>query len=238
MKAGGLTAIILSAGAVAHNVWQPHRKNKKEGEKAMTIKELKTATAGLGFEDNLDSSSRFYSAANRALYAANRIRPKEKTYKLEHNPIGELKPEIYIGSEGYSSYPIKFEDFLCFAPSPVSRDGKNLIFGQDYFIEDGTEEREKILFLKTDARGDYRILYYRRLTPISDENENAKIDLDEDICQILPLLIASYVWLDDEEEKSAIYRNLFYSEASQIKDFGGNGESKGSKYHLDGGWDS
>ena len=204
----------------------------------MTIKELKTATAGLGFEDNLDSSSRFYSAANRALYAANRIRPREKTYKIEHNLDGELTSEIYINGDGYNSYPINCEDFLCFAPSPVSKDGRNLISGQDYFLEDGAEDKEKVLLLKTDAKGEYRILYYRRLTPISDEDENAKIDLAEDICQILPLLIASYVWLDDEEEKSAIYRNLFYSEASQIKAFGGGEKTTSSKYHLDGGWDS
>ena len=198
----------------------------------MTIKELKTATAGLGFEDNLDSSSRFYSAANRALYAANRIRPKEKTCVLTHNLDGELSPDTYINGVGYSSYTIERDDFLCFAPSPVSKDGRTLILGEDYFLEE-----EKTFLFKTEAKGEYKIRYFRLLAPITDEDENAELDLCEDICQILPLLIASYVWLDDEEEKSAIYRNLFYSEASQIKAFGGSGESGCSKYHLNGGWE-
>lgn len=199
----------------------------------MTIKELKTATAGLGFEDNLDSSSRFYSAANRALYAANRIRPRERIYRLKHNLTGELEPEIYIQGIGYNPYTLYCDDFFCFAPSPVSKDGRSLVLGEDYLLED-----ERTLLLKTEAKGEYKILYFRKLTPITDEDENAEIDLCEDICQILPLLIASYVWLDDEEEKSAIYRNLFYSEASQIKAFGGKGENQTSKYYLDGGWES
>jgi hypothetical protein len=68
------------------------------------------------------------------------------------------------------------------------------------------------------------------------ENEDDEIDLDEDICQILPLLVASYVWLDDEEEKSSVYRSLFYREAESISRFGGD-TSCCDSYFLDGGWD-
>ncbi len=198
----------------------------------MTIKELQTATAELGFEDTLDSSSRFISAANRALYAANRIRPKDAWIEIENKEGTEAGVEI-INGETFFAYDISAKDFLCLSPCPVMKDGKNLIENKNFY----KYGRNRLLFPANDT-GIFRIHYYKKLKSLDIENENDEIDLDEDICQILPLLIASYVWLDDEEEKSALYRNLFYREAESISKFGKGASSDSFAYFLDGGWDS
>ena len=43
------------------------------------------------------------------------------------------------------------------------------------------------------------------------------IDLDDDLAALLPNLIAAYVWLDDETEKSQYYYSLYLKRAEQIK---------------------
>ena len=207
------------------------RNVQTERKQTMTIKELQTATAELGFEDTLDSSSRFISAANRALYAANRIRPKEAWVEIENGVGNEGETEI-INGELFYAYDIASDDFLCFSPIPVSKDGENLVVGRDFH-----RYGKNRLFFRASDGGIFRIHYYKKLRKIDLENEGDEVDLDEDICQILPLLIASYVWLDDEEEKSALYRSLFFREAESIARFGGNASASSSQYLFEG-WDS
>ncbi len=43
------------------------------------------------------------------------------------------------------------------------------------------------------------------------------LDLEDDLAALLPNLIASYVWLDDEPEKAQYYYNLYMQRAEQIK---------------------
>jgi hypothetical protein len=43
------------------------------------------------------------------------------------------------------------------------------------------------------------------------------IDLDPELCTLLPLLVASYVWLEDEEEKASYYMNLYRERAADIE---------------------
>ncbi len=198
----------------------------------MTIKELQIATAGLGFEDTLDSSSRFISSANRAIYSANRIRPKDAWIEIEHSFVEGVECDTVINGIGYTLYKIENDDFLCLCPSPVMSDGKFLTEGKDYLREGASG-----LLFKTNENAKYRIHYYKKVRLISEDDEGEEIDLDEDICLILPLLVASYVWLDDEEEKAELYRKLFYSEAAQITNFSGNTSSHSAPYFLDGGWD-
>lgn len=197
----------------------------------MTIKELQTATAELGFEDTLDSSGRFISAASRALYAANRIRPKDAWSEIKNGEGKEIEVESIAGQPFYV-YVIEDRDFLCLAPSPVMKNGKALIENKDFY----RRGKDRLLFPASES-GTFLVHYYKKLKKLDLENEDDELDLDEDICQILPLLVASYVWLDDEEEKSAIYRSLFYREAESIARFGG-GRSTNSAYFLDGGWES
>ncbi len=195
----------------------------------MTIKELHNATAALGFEDSLESADIFYAAANRALYCANRIRPKISELTLLLSDSSE--PDRVINGRGYILYSeARMQgDFMCYTPCPVLYGAYALCEGKDYIIlGDGD------ILISSDIIGDLRICYYRAPRKIKNDDEEAKIDLDEDICQILPLLVASYVWLEDETEKATVYKNLFYSEAREIEEFAK--KRNGSLYSSDAGW--
>lgn len=196
----------------------------------MTIKQLHTATAQLGFEDELESSDGFFAAANRALYCANRIRPHISVSELVVDD-GVDTPETTVGGKGYVIYDTRAQnpDFLCYAPCPVTLDFSPLVHGKDYILT----EDDKLL-LPYDAFGTYRIRYFRTLKEMTIDDESARIDLPEDVCQILPLLVASYVWLEDEPEKAETYKALFYSEAQKIKDF--SSHTSAHLYDSDEGW--
>ena len=197
----------------------------------MTIKELRNATASLGFENELESDEGFFSAANRALYCANRIRPR--TSELEVF-IGEDELDTYdkqINGKPYRELdmPSLCPDFLCLAPSCALYGAIPLRQNEDFLLLNG----RKVLLSPARA-GTYRIVYYKKLRRIVGDDEEMELELDEDICQILPLLVASYVWLEDEEEKAEKYKALFYAEASMIQDF--SHKSHASGYNTSEGW--
>lgn len=67
-------------------------------------------------------------------------------------------------------------------------------------------------------RGTYEVTceVYPPRYPNEDYDES-KIPLDDDIAELVPLLVASYVWLDDEPEKAARYKNLYDLAKQDIK---------------------
>lgn len=105
-------------------------------------------------------------------------------------------------------------DFISLASPPVSgADGVKL--GKDYNVEDG-----RTIILPRTSCGDYKIIYRRKPKQVSHEDDaednNDVIDLDDEICSLLPVLVASYVWLDDEPEIAARYMDMYRERAAEI----------------------
>jgi hypothetical protein len=48
------------------------------------------------------------------------------------------------------------------------------------------------------------------------QSDDTVIDLDEELCTLLPLLVSAYVWLDDEPEKAAQYYSLYSERTKEI----------------------
>ncbi len=120
--------------------------------------------------------------------------------------------------ESYTRYDISelVDDFMAFSCPPIREAERNIILNQDYEIEGNS-----IVLLPYESKGLYKIMYERRPVPIentgdvtSDENT---IDLDEELCSLLPVLIAAYVWIDDEPQKSEYYMSLYRERASEIE---------------------
>lgn len=107
-------------------------------------------------------------------------------------------------------------DFLAFEKPTVRRasDGEYLFDG--YLIENGGT-----LLLPYEQNGLYEVLYQRRPNRIEYSakvaEDETKIDLDEDLCALLPMLIASYVWVEDEPEKAAYYLDLYRERAAFVE---------------------
>lgn len=69
-------------------------------------------------------------------------------------------------------------------------------------------DHQSSLVLRTDATGDYTVVY-RKAVPRLDKERDREIPLSEDESDLLTLLVASYVLLDENDGKSAWYREKY-----------------------------
>ncbi len=108
------------------------------------------------------------------------------------------------------------EDFLELASPPVIDGEDRIVIGSDWSLESG-----HILHLSRAGAGNYLVEIAIRPAAIAESDEwatdMAEIDLDEDLCALLPNLIASYVWADDEPEKAQYYLSLYREEVYNIE---------------------
>ena len=142
-----------------------------------------------------------FSCRNVALY--------DRLYSSDEKKI--------IAYEPYTGYDISAlcDDFISLAANPIELVEYEYI-NRDYKIEDG-----RVLLLPHDKCGIYRVRYNRkpkeleyRTDPTLDDKE---IDLDADLAELVPLLTASYVWIDDEAEKAAYYLARYQERAQVIE---------------------
>ena len=284
----------------------------------MTIADLYTSVAKLGFEDSLEDDEAFFRAANRAILQINAIRPMRAVHEVNHRPLpnaigsrgwsvvdvykeeifeAESARSFYFEADGNGQYAVEafsggdwttvkegefsfvgfgavrgliandggepidlrvrlriFSDYACsvrnvalynqlLGPGEENIPAFNKFIRYDisarvgdflaladlpaevtsgdrmsggYAIEDG-----RVLVLPYESRGVYKITYNRRPGALVWENDpagdNTHIDLDEDLCALMPLLVASYLCLDGEEAKAAHYLTLYQAEAVNIE---------------------
>ena len=77
-----------------------------------------------------------------------------------------------------------------------------------------------VILLPYNQSGVFKVLYKRRPAPIVNNGEmddKTEIDLDVELCALLPVLIAAYVWIDDEPQKSEYYKYLYSERAAEIE---------------------
>lgn len=113
-----------------------------------------------------------------------------------------VPPTAHIKCGDYIDY-----DLADLAPdfgaiSYILRDGFAYNGGSAYRILNND-----ILRLPTEDRGTFEVVYTKKIPRI--ERGNTQIPLRHDVLAILPILVASFVWLDDSPEKAQYYRALF-----------------------------
>ena len=74
-------------------------------------------------------------------------------------------------------------------------------------IIDGTLTEGSLLLIPRSRRGQMRLRYRRRERPITPEEDTVDIHASAEV--LLPLLSASYLWLEDEPEKAQYYMSLY-----------------------------
>ena len=106
-------------------------------------------------------------------------------------------------------------DFLSLAPLPFLENDEGERITDGYSVENG-----RILLLSRELRGCFKVHYLRRPAPLIDKgnalNDQIVIELDDDLAALLPELIASYVWAEDEAELAQYYLNLYRARAAEI----------------------
>ena len=120
--------------------------------------------------------------------------------------------------EAYTAYNIDemVDDFLSFADPPIDSSSFHHALTDAYDIENG-----RILLLAREASGYYKVTYNHRPKEVvyanSVDEDETVIDLDEDLCALLPNLIASYVLLEDDPNMAQYYAALYNNAAMELK---------------------
>lgn len=199
------------------------------GEKSFDYDEIggsfdsKTFTAKKGFIkfsgafiDNLmsgNSESTYYTGNVEIIfdgdydYTIRNLAMYDRVYSTDEDDIVP-----YTKTVGYDVNGL-VGDFGKFDTPPLDSNGMHLFEG--YSIDEST------VYLPSSKQGVYTVNYLHKVELIprtADVNgETVDIDLDDDLAMLLPNLIAAYVWLDDEPDKSQYYYNLYLTRAEQIK---------------------
>lgn len=147
------------------------------------------------------SGQYIYSVKNVALYGY--------LYSDRVEDIPAFKP--------YTRYDMKelADDFIRLSSPPILEDGEGRRLYRDYDMEG-----RRFLLIPRHNTGVFKVVYERRPEEIVNEgsaaDDEAFIDLDEDLCALLPLNIAAYVWADDEPEKAEFYLGLYRERRAEI----------------------
>jgi len=120
--------------------------------------------------------------------------------------------------EPYTRYDIRrlAPDFLSLESPPISEDDSYKRLNQSYDVEGGC-----VILLPYSAEGCFKVLYRRKpneliIEGLAAEDETV-IDLDEELCTLLPTLIASYVWVEDEPAMAEYYLSLYRERAADVE---------------------
>ena len=119
----------------------------------------------------------------------------------EYAPYRELIPSDYCdGFRAFSGYP---KDSRGNTVKTVS-------------LNDGR------IIAPFDLRGELYLTYYRTPEPISGDNPNRSIDVSEECAPLLPLLTASFMWLDDDTQKAQYYMSLYRDLIANVRRYSTN----------------
>jgi hypothetical protein len=125
--------------------------------------------------------------------------------------------------EPYTRYDVSamVPDFLGLASPPIDETEQLKRIDHGYDVENG-----RVILLSREAEGTYKVLYKRQPAVLVDEgspsDDDTVIDLDADLAALMPVLVASYVWMDDEPEKAQYYLALYQEQAAELERRGRN----------------
>ncbi len=120
--------------------------------------------------------------------------------------------------EAYIRYDISklAADFMELCCPPIKEGTPNAILNQNYEIEGVST-----ILIPRENKGLFRVLYIRRPQEIINTgdslNDNTAIDLDDELSALVPLLVAAYVWIDDEPSRTEYYMNLYRERVAEIE---------------------
>jgi hypothetical protein len=119
--------------------------------------------------------------------------------------------------EAYTRYDMTTlaDDFLALSTPPITEDEEYERLSGDYDVEGG-----RVILLPYSVTGCFKVLYNRKPRALiyngSAQDDESVLDLDEELCSLIPLLIASYIWLEDEPDRAQYYYSQYQARAGEI----------------------
>ncbi len=170
--------------------------------------ELKKTVCALGFNSALPNDESFFDAANLAQLRLNAILPRKETVELgavpslsaDRRAVGK---ELFDGQSTHGSFEMQNGRLRYDMSGEPGFVAISRVWGGGYDVSGSS------VLVPLGARGAYTVEYIRaprRLTPDCMKEE---LDVDPLLTELMPLLCAYYVWLEDEPSKAEEYRKEF-----------------------------
>jgi len=111
--------------------------------------------------------------------------------------------------EDYIEYDLKTEisDYLCLSGKPILRDGE-FVYNTDYLFYGDT------IKLPTLDSGLYELEYMIKPTEVTLDTD--EIDIDGNLIDLYALLVASYIYIDDDIQKSNYFTSLYQEQRALL----------------------
>ena len=119
----------------------------------------------------------------------------------EYTPERELMPEEYC------------DDFRAFSGRPCDKNG---------YPVDCVRLRDGRIVAPFSYRDEIYLTYYRTPQKIDPDRPEGVIDVSEECAPMLPLLTASFLWLDEDAAKAQYYMSLYRDLMANVKRFSTN----------------
>ena len=189
----------------------------------MTGNELYRSVIHLGYARSLDDlEDLFYEAANLAVRRITQQFPIERYTTV----CVSTKPGYYTPLAGKGIDP----HFLHFAAAPLFENGYPLCPGRDYLVQGGD-----LLIPSEKAERTLLVCYTVSPQRITEDNLEEDISCRADTEHLIPLLTASILWAQDDEDLSNRYHALFQTAKAELLQ--SRAPLHHSGYQLVGGWD-
>ena len=174
----------------------------------MTLNELKSEVTKLGFEQDITDIDNLVACANRALRIMLAERRVIKTVTLN---VKDYANEAGDGAFIEISFSSIYPDFLSFVNQIRGLKGEII---SDVVASDG------ILYVPKNLKDTLLVSYQRLPSPILVTEPDIQIDMPRELEHILPLLVASFLWLDDDEAKAQYYLAIYRDLISAVRRYG------------------
>lgn len=142
-------------------------------------------------------------------------------------------PDNAPAFEQYARYDLHSIDpnFIELCDNPIITPFTRLT--DDYYFENNS-----VLLLPANEAREIKIKY-KKSPPLlvygdSPEQDITEIQLDPELAQLLPLLVAAYIWVDENDGKAQYYLDLYYRRAAEIE--AKHRSREGAKYENVTGW--
>ena len=142
------------------------------------------------------SGDYYYTVSNLVVF--DDLVSQNLTDVREYSPRKEALPTDYC------------EDFRAFAGPPRNIRGE---------IVREADLRDGRISVPYEFSGDIYLTYYRSPAKISEMDPSLRVDVSEECAPLLPLLTASFLWLDDDSAKAQYYMSLYRDAIANIKRF-------------------
>lgn len=177
----------------------------------MKISELKDAVALLGFTTELadaEEERRFFSSACLAIAEISRILPTKRFVTIRHTVEKD-------STDGYVCYDLDDPTY------DDASSGKVGAILSDPYSADGTKADSytaghKVYISCESEPGEYTVEAEVRHPVVTLDDEDNEIPLPAEQHDLVPLLTAMYLWMDDEPTKAQYYKALYDEQVSVL----------------------